>query len=169
MLGRQRPHRQNGQSDCKTLHDAAPPAESKRTNCHHLQLRSRMGSRDRRTLLVPSVTRDKRSTHDTDQFKPLSKPSREPAASTSSRRLKPGGSGLTVPRRLTGTRPWSTSTNTTRTTNSRSEQSCQLDLWGKHLLNEAGIALDSTCDRCGNRRDDTYHRFWGMYSAEIHV
>ena len=33
-------------------------------------------------------------------------------------------------------------------------------LWDKHLLHKAGIALDSTCERCDNTRDDTYHRFW---------
>ena len=33
-------------------------------------------------------------------------------------------------------------------------------LWDKHLLQKAGIARDSTCERCGNTRDDIYHRFW---------
>ena len=33
-------------------------------------------------------------------------------------------------------------------------------LWDKHLLLEAGLAMDSRCDRRGKDRDDTYHRFW---------
>ena len=33
-------------------------------------------------------------------------------------------------------------------------------LWDKHLLHKAGLAMDSKCDRCGNARDDTCHRFW---------
>ena len=39
-------------------------------------------------------------------------------------------------------------------------------LWDKHLLHKAGIALDRTCERCGNIRDDTYHRFWECTALE---
>ena len=33
-------------------------------------------------------------------------------------------------------------------------------LWHKHLFHKAKLAMGSRCDRCGNDRDDTYHRFW---------
>ena len=33
-------------------------------------------------------------------------------------------------------------------------------MWDKHLLHKAGLALDSKCERCGNARDDIFHRFW---------
>ena len=99
------------------------------------------------------------STFDTDQFKPLSNPSREPASSTPSRRPKPGGSGLKVPQIdwtlfLADINKHHEDDQTTLRT------IVSAGLWDKHFLHKAGLATDSKCDRCGNPRDDTCHRFW---------
>ena len=91
------------------------------------------------------------STYDTDQFKPLSKPSREPAASTPSPRPKPAGNGLTV----TLLTDW-TLTLADINKHHKDDQTTPRAI----MSAKAGLAMDSRCDRCGNDRDGTCHRFW---------
>ena len=100
------------------------------------------------------------STYDTDQSKRLSKPITRASSKHAIRQAE------AKRKRIDGAAPTDWTLILADINKHRKDDQITLraimsaGLWDKHLLHKAGLAVDSKCDRCGNARDDTHHRFW---------